>query len=84
MKKNKIVVFVILVLLLIMAGGCNYENATDESFRSMGFPSLTAVPEGLTYADAKSIDTGDWCEITYENSSGDFYLWTAMSRGHLI
>ena len=72
MKKNKIVILVILLLLLLIAGGCNSENATDESLRSMGFPSLSDVPDGFSFVDAKSIDTGDWCEITYENSSGDF------------
>ena len=81
MKKNKIVILVILLLLLLIAGGCNSENATDESIRSMGFPSLSDVPGGFSSVDAKSIDTGDWCEITYENSSGDFLSLDCYESG---
>ena len=81
MKKNKIVILVILLLLLLIAGGCNSENATDESLRSMGFPSLSDVPGGFSSVDAKSIDTGDWCEITYENSSGDFLSLDCYESG---
>lgn len=67
MKKNRSIIFVLLVLLAAAAGWLAYTNTSGGEVRTMGFPSLTAVPDGFTYADAKSIDTGDWCEVTYEN-----------------
>lgn len=72
MKNKEIVILAILVLILITASGCSLENPQNDMIRSMGFPSLTAVPDGFYPVDEKSIDTGDWCEIIYENTSGDF------------
>ena len=72
MKKNKIVNLFIIVLLLLIAGGVYLGSASHENLRNMGFPSLTAVPDGFSPVNAKSIDAGDWCEITYENNRGDF------------
>lgn len=81
MKKKKIVALLVLVLLLIMAGGCALGNSQNDNIRNMGFPSLSDVPDGFSSVDAKSIDTGDWCEITYENSSGDFLSLDCYESG---
>ena len=76
MAKNKKVLILVLafalVLLLIGAGWLYFGNASDQNLRVMGFPSLSAVPDGFTSVDANTIDTGDWCEITYQNNAGDF------------
>ena len=76
MKKNKKVLILVLafalILLLIGAGWLYFGNASDQNLRVMGFPSLSAVPDGFTSVDANTIDTGDWCEITYQNNAGDF------------
>ena len=47
----------------------------NEDLRNMGFPSLRAVPNGFSSVTAKTMDLGDWCEITYENEVGDFYVF---------
>ncbi len=72
MKKNKKMLILILILILIGAGCLYFGNAPDQNLRVMGFPSLSAVPDGFTSMDANTIDTGDWCEITYQNNAGDF------------
>ncbi len=72
MKKKKIVILFILALLFITAGGCSLGNSQNDPVRNMGFPSLSAVPDGFSASDAKSIDMGDWCEVTYENHNGGF------------
>ena len=68
MKKKKIEILAILVLILIAATGCSLENPQNDMIRGMGFPLLTAVPDGFSSVDEKSIDMGDWRENTYENA----------------
>ena len=52
MAKNKKVLILVLafalVLLLIGAGWLYFGNASDQNLRVMGFPSLSAVPDGFT------------------------------------
>lgn len=70
--KNKHLILSILLMFLITAGGCFAVNSQSNPSRNMGFPSLTEVPEGFTFVEIKSIDTGDWCEVTYESNNGEF------------
>ena len=72
MKTNKIIISVIAVILLIAAGGIYLKFSLGENFRSMGFPSLDTVPAGFSFVNEKAIDTGDWCEVSYENDGGNF------------
>ena len=72
MKTNKIIISVIAVILLIAAGGIYLKFSLDENLRSMGFPSLNTVPAGFSFVNAKTIDTGNWCEVSYENDGGNF------------
>lgn len=69
---KKLSVLFALLMVVIVAVGCSPGNSGNENIRNMGFPSLTVVPDGFSYSDAKSIDTGDWCEISYENGEGGF------------
>lgn len=81
MKNSKKIIIVISVLLLITAAGCSLPNSQEDNVRNMAFPSLVAMPNGFAYAEAKSIDTGDWCEITYENNTGDFLSLDCYESG---
>lgn len=72
MKSNKIIISVIAVILLIAAGGIYLKFSLGENLRSMGFPSLNTVPAGFSFVNEKAIDTGDWCEVSYENDGGNF------------
>lgn len=80
-KNSKMIIIVISVFLLITAAGCSLQNSQEDIVRNMGFPSLAAMPSGFTCAEAKSIDTGDWCEITYENNTGDFLSLDCYESG---
>ena len=72
MKKNKVVnLFLLMLLLLPLGTGCQ-ENGSYDNLRNMGFPSISAIPDGYSLVDAESIDTEEWCEITYENNRGNF------------
>lgn len=86
MKKSKFTVtliFAMLVALILFAVGCSPEKTTDEnaSAREVGFPSLTSVPAGFSYMEDKSVDMGDWCEIIYENTSGDILSLDCYAKG---
>ena len=72
MNRNKKIIYIMVVLLAVIAGWLYFENSSGKEVRAMGFPSIRAVPDGFNYAEAKSIDTGDWCEVTYENGRGGF------------
>ena len=72
MKSNKIIISVIAVILLIAAGGIYLKFSLGENLRSLGFPSLNTVPAGFSFVNEKAIDTGDWCEVSYENDGGNF------------
>ena len=72
MNRNKKIIYIMVVLLAVIAGWLYFENSSGKEVRAMGFPSIRAVPDGFDYAEAKSIDTGDWCEVTYENGRGGF------------
>lgn len=81
MKTNKIIITVVIVILLVIAGGIYLKSSSDENLRDMGFPSLNTVPDGFSSVDTKTIDTGDWCEVTYENNSGDFLSLDCYKTG---
>ena len=72
MKKRRILMPIVSILLLLIAGGIYLNIFANEDLRNMGFPSLRAVPNGFSSVTAKTMDLGDWCEITYENEVGDF------------
>ena len=65
----------------MIAGWLYFENSSGKEVRAMGFPSIRAVPDGFNYAEAKSIDTGDWCEVTYENGRGGFMSLDCYAPG---
>lgn len=76
-------IFAMLVALILFAVGCSPEKTTDEnaSTREVGFPSLASVPAGFSYMEDKSVDMGDWCEIIYENTSGDILSLDCYAKG---
>ncbi len=81
MKTNKVIISVIVVILLIAAGGIYLKFSLGENLRSMGFPSLNTVPAGFSFVNAKAIDTGDWCEVSYENDGGNFFSLDCYELG---
>ena len=80
MNRNKKIIYIMVVLLAVIAGWLYFENSSGKEVRAMGFPSIRAVPDGFDYAEAKSIDTGDWCEVTTKTTAVGLCLWTAMCR----
>ena len=81
MNRNKKIIYIMVVLLAVIAGWLYFENSSGKEVRAMGFPSIRAVPDGFNYAEAKSIDTGDWCEVTYENGRGGFVSLDCYAPG---
>ena len=83
MKKRKILIPIVSALILLIAGGIYLNIFANEDLRNMGFPSLRAVPDGFSSVPAKTMDLGDWCEITYENEVGDFMSLDCYELGTL-
>lgn len=81
MKSNKIIISVIAVILLIAAGGIYLKFSLSENLRSPGFPSLSTVPAGFSFVNEKAIDTGNWCEVSYENDGGNFFSLDCYELG---
>lgn len=81
MKRKQFLVIALAALLLITLAGCSLTNSQSGSIRNMGFPTMSAVPNGFSLVDEKSVDTGDWCELTYENKVGDFVTLDCYEAG---